>query len=913
MATLPVVGSKLRRLLVGVLVLTGILIIDSFYLVSITFIQWLLDRPLENIYYQYAFAVHLVVGVALIVPVLWFVATHLKRALQHQNTFAKSLGALLAISIVGIIVTGIALTRGIPGFELNESESRELIYWLHILLPLVMVYLFVLHRLFGPRIRWRSGISVLGISTVIAGVATMFLVLQTDTTEELISFEPSLTKLRAADYVEPNEIMIDDYCKSCHEDVHAQWSVSAHRFASFNNPAYAFSVNQTRAKVLARDDDVAAARFCAGCHDPVPLYSGLFDHPEIDFNEHPTGQAGITCMSCHAIESVDSVRGNADFTFAIPEHYPFAMSDSEVLSWFSDVLLKGKPSFHKQSFLKDFHREPEFCGTCHKVHLPEELNHYKWLRGQNHYDSFLLSGFSGHSVTSFYYPDQAVDGCNGCHMDLIESDDFGAKYYEGYETPAVRGHQFPAANTALQHILGLDQSTNSAHQAILKDSVRADIFAIRQQESSDPHPQMDPNFAPLRPTVPRLEPGGVYVVDVVLRSLTVGHAFTQGTSDSNQIWVYATLEDDKGTTFESGKIDKRSGMVDPYAYFVNAYVIDREGNRIRERNAEDIFVQLYNHQIGPGSAAVVHYRLKIPPTARGEVSFKVTLNYRKFDTHYVRTFSEDLKISNDLPITVIATDEITFPVGAPLEEVQDVEPSDIPEWQRWNDYGIGYLNKQDREGLRDAERAFQQVIELDQATGFVNLARVFIQEGRLDAASEALKAALDKGAYPWSVAWFSSQVDLQNGRIDAAISNLEQLIAANFAEAQRRGFDFSKDYRAFHQLALAYFERSKQEEIADNVSEWLEKSAAEYRKVLRLNPEYAAAHYGLSQVLQRLGDTEKAEYHSSEYERYRIDDNARDSAVSAARLKDPAANFAAEAVVIYDLVSNDPLETDATL
>ena len=26
-----------------------------------------------------------------------------------------------------------------------------------------------------------------------------------------------------------------------------------------------------------------------------------------------------------------------------------------------------------------------------KVHLPEELNHYKWLRGQNHYDSFLLS------------------------------------------------------------------------------------------------------------------------------------------------------------------------------------------------------------------------------------------------------------------------------------------------------------------------------------------------------------------------------------------------------------------------------------------------------------------------------------------------------------------------------------------
>jgi hypothetical protein len=35
--------------------------------------------------------------------------------------------------------------------------------------------------------------------------------------------------------------------------------------------------------------------------------------------------------------------------------------------------------------------------------------------------------------------------------------------------------------------------------------------------------------------------------------------------------------------------------------------------------------------------------------------------------------------------------------------------------------------------------------------------------------------------------------------------------------------------------------------------------------------------------------------------KYKIDDNARDHAITAARLKSPAANHAAEAVVIYDL------------
>ena len=39
-------------------------------------------------------------------------------------------------------------------------------------------------------------------------------------------------------------------------------------------------------------------------------------------------------------------------------------------------------------------------------------------------------------------------------------------------------------------------------------------------------------------------------------------------------------------------------------------MLDRDGNRIDRRNPQDIFTPLYNHQIPPGAADVVHYALE---------------------------------------------------------------------------------------------------------------------------------------------------------------------------------------------------------------------------------------------------------------------------------------------------------------
>ena len=888
----PVVTPGMRRLLLGVLVLFALLIVNSAYLGAITYREWLTGESLEDAVYLSMFLGHLLLGLAITIPVLVYGAMHLRRAIGRPNRLAVRLGLTLFGCVILLLATGFGLTRGIPLVELRDPALRSAAYWAHIATPVLIAWLFVLHRLAGRRIRWSAGFAIGAVSLAV-GILSLWLVEPREAdVDGDVDFLPALARTSTGGHIHPAELMRDEECAECHPDAHAQWQYSAHRFASFNNPAYLFSVRNTRNSVLARDGNVHAARFCAGCHDPVPLFSGRFDDPEFDDVHDPTAHAGITCVSCHAIEAIGSVRGNADFVIGVPERYPFSRSDDHVASWLNGFLIKAKPALHKRTFLKPLHKSAAFCGTCHKVHLPVALNHYKWLRGQNHYDAFLLSGVSGHGVTSFYYPPEAEANCNRCHMPLVESDDFAAKRNDSSGALTVHGHHFPAANTALAHLLGFPESVNEAHREFLEGSLRVDIFGIRAGAAIDA-----PLTAPLRPEVPALVPGDEYVIEVVLRTLTLGHTFTQGTADSNEVWLEVTAMSGDRLIGVSGGRNPDDGAVDPWSHFVNAYVLDRDGNRIDRRNAEDIFTPLYNHQLPPGAASVAHYRLTVPEDADAPLVVTARLHYRKFDTIYMRHFQGEAFTGNTLPITTIADDEVAFPVA----EAEPVSAPDIPVWQRWNDYGIGLLAKPDRGALRQAEAAFLEVADLGRAEGDLNLARVLIREGRLDEAGEALRRAAANGAYPWSVAWFGALVDLQTGEFDAAIESLTALVETRFEEARRRGFDFSRDYRLLNTLGRALFERAKLATSNDAERRWLEAAADRYRQALSLDPENVTAHYGMAQVAARLGDDATEAHHRALHETYRPDDNAKDRAIAAARRQNPAANHAAEAVVVYDL------------
>ena len=880
-AYVPAVGPGLRPLLWVILIGFAVLFANGFYLSSVTALTWYKGTTQQTFFYMIMVILHLAVGFTIIIPVLIFGFAHLFTSWKRPNKVAIRYGLALLVCALVVLISGLILVRlGI--FEVRDPRVRSVGYWLHVAAPLLAVGLYVKHRLAGPRIKWEWARRFGGV--VVAGVALMAMLHSQDPRSFGVKgpkegkqyFFPSSATTTNGKFIPAETMMMDEYCLKCHKDAYDGWYHSSHHFSSFNNKAYLSSVRETRQVSLKRDGNTNAARWCAGCHDPVPFFSGEFDDPNYDDVNSRSSQAGITCTVCHSIGNVNSTRGNADYTIEEPAHYPFATSDNAFLQWVNNTLVKAKPEMHKKTFLKPAIKDSKFCSTCHKVSIPYALNHYKdFLRGQNHYDTFLLSGVSGHGARSFYYPPKAKGECINCHMNFVASTDFGAKEFDDKPGREIHDHFFPAANTGLATLVASEWA-RKAHETYLKDKkVRVDIFALRDGGEID-----SPLIAPLRPEVPTLKTGKPYMVEVVVRTLGLGHPFSQGTVDSNEIWVELIAKADGTIIGRSGGIAD-NGEVDPFSHFINVYMLDRNGNRIDRRNPQDIFVPLYNKQVPPGAGQIVHFGLDVPTDVKGPVTLEANINYRKFDRKYFDYIFGPGK-GPKLPVVAMATDTLSLPFeGGPKVENK---PSPITEvWQRWNDYGIGlFLEGADKGGskgeLRQAEPVFQKVAELGKVDGWVNLARVYQREGRIPDALAALEKASNhkEPAATWVINWLTGQINDRNGNLDAAIENYESVLATKIPD---RGFDFSLDYEVINLLGNSLYGRARQEPIdSPERSHYLERSIVAYRRTLAIDSENVAAHYGLGLAYSDLARAAK----DNPKQRV-VDANADPKGISSAR------------------------------
>jgi hypothetical protein len=214
-------------------------------------------------------------------------------------------------------------------------------------------------------------------------------------------FFPSSAQVYGKQRIPSKFFMESESCQRCHADIYQQWQSSAHHFSSFNNQWYRKSIEYMQDRVGTKP-----SKWCGGCHDPAVLYSGLMDTPIKQIVHRPEAQAGLGCMMCHSIAKVKSTMGQGDFYLEYPELHELAASKNPVVRTLHDFLVNLNPEPHRRVFLKPFMRDqtPEFCSSCHKVHLDVPVNHYRWTRGFNEYDNWQASGISGQGARSFYYP-----------------------------------------------------------------------------------------------------------------------------------------------------------------------------------------------------------------------------------------------------------------------------------------------------------------------------------------------------------------------------------------------------------------------------------------------------------------------------------------------------------------------------
>ena len=606
------------------------------------------------------------------------------------------------------------------------------------------------------------------------------------------------------------------------------------------------------------------SKWCGGCHDPAVLFSGLMNTPIREVVNRAESQAGLGCVMCHSIAKVKSTMGQGDFALEYPELHDLAASKNPVVRAFHDFVIKLNPEPHRRVFLKPFMKTQtaEFCSTCHKVHLDQPLNHYRWIRGFNEYDNWQASGVSGQGARAFYYPPQPQQ-CADCHMPLKHSDDIGNR-------GNVHSHNFPGANTALPYA-NQDGAQLALQEQFLKSgAVTVDIFALAPAlpKTSDVQPQQTdlsttfavgeeaesnlppvenseaaaPVSAPLNRIGATVRRGDDVLVEVVVRTRKVGHFFPGGTVDAYDTWLELKATDENGRAiFWSGNVeDGGKGPVDPGAHFYRSLLIDGNGNPINKRNAFASRATVYVHLIPPGAADTVHYRLHIPSEAGNQINFHASLRYRKFswyNTHFSyagipdpadkngkfnadfddRTFiftadtsnvSGKLKSIPDLPIVSMAEDNVSvkvLPASAPAPQVKQTLQAD--DWTRWNDYGIGLFLQGE---LKGAGAAFQKITEIDphNADGWTNMGRVAVQEGDLAQARRVLERALSISPRLARTNFFFAKVLRQEGKYEEAVQRLNIVLA-----------EYPRDRAALNDLARIFLLQRKYQDRVNGIEQ----------------------------------------------------------------------------------------------
>ena len=635
---------------------------------------------------QWMVVVHTAVGTVFLVPVLVYLGQHFLAYRNRPTGAVVWMGYFATLATIVAVVSGLVLAvQAGWGARISYAWDRVHLVSTFALLAFALPHVVVvalrdraaalrlgLEALRAAEVR-TLGRAAAGLGLMLAPIGLAWALYPGERMHDVFPadyaytlgperpFAPSLATTVTGGAYDARRLSGSESCGSagCHEQVTAEWRVSAHRWAAMD-PAF-----QRIQEEMAKQNGAESTRYCGGCHDPISLFSGTKNI----FAENLSGlagyQEGVSCLACHSIRQTD-VKGNASFVVAQPSRYLFEESESGAARFARDFLIRAYPWQHTADLSKRLFKTPEYCAACHKQFIDKEVNKVGWVQLQNQFDNWRKSHWN--------HPGDArrTVECRECHMPLQASRDPAAgdalDYNRSGDDGRHRSHRFLGANQAMPTMLKLP---GGEEQARLVEQWLQGRYAIPEIEDK----WVKGPVVGLELELPKQAVAGETLgVRAVVTSNKVGHDFPTGPLDIIQAWVELVVTDPTGRViFASGRRDERN-FIEPGSFMFKAEPVDQYGNLIDRHNLWEMVGVRYRRSLFPGFSDVAEYAFDCSgatggapqlreesfdltaPTAATELTVTARLLYRKFDQYLLNfMFGESSGLTS--PVTEIARAE----------------------------------------------------------------------------------------------------------------------------------------------------------------------------------------------------------------------------------------------------------------
>lgn len=626
-----------------------------------------------------------------------------------------------------------------------------------------------------------------------------------------LPFAPGNPEVQGGGFIQPGAFPDATYCAHCHQQAYHMWRQALHS-NSFREPFYRTSVN-----LLNKTKGIEFSRHCDSCHNPIGVVSGaLTENSQVDrkFDDN-----GLTCMTCHSIQGLKSTSGNGGYIMGVPSVMVDENGKRIPGEVPYDVILKN-PERHSRAVMQSFLRTPEFCAACHKANLPEHLNGYKFLSAFTVFDEWQNSKFSHRNPLTFYTGEFKT--CQDCHMKRAPNElaDYGAK------NGTFASHSWAAGNTGVPFYYGFDEQLDKTIKFLQAgDFLNVDIFGIKKANE-------DQVIGPLGSVPIDIAPNDILDAYVVIQNKNIGHSLIPEVRDLYEAWVEFTVKDSQGKEIYHSGFLKPDGNLDPRAHSFTNRIIGEDGKFVDNHQVQTIHSVAYDNTIPSGRSTLVRYRFQIPEDIKGSITITAKVNYR----HYRQSYIDNVmgKDHPAYPVVEIAARTRTLQIGDNSPGPSD--PADNPDWMRWNNLGIAYL---DQLQYAASVHAFAQVVSLrpDYADGYTNIALTEIEWEKFDSSRKAIEKALALSPNSARALYYRALLERRAGENDAELADLQEVV---------QQFPQSRDAR--RELGVTYFQRDDDEHAME-----------QFQALEAIDPDDIAAHYNLSVLYRRMGMKAQAE------------------------------------------------------